>query len=71
MFRSKKKKINAGSRRPVRTFDDEDENDVGTDDAQRQDADEPPSALLIALQQKKAEKKKKRDKLLRQFLLDA
>ena len=68
MFRSKKKKINAGSRRTVRTFDDEDENDVGTTDgAQRQDVDEPPSALLIALQQKKAKKEKKRNKSKRKI----
>lgn len=69
MFRSKKKKINAGSRRVVRTFDDdEDENDVnqvgkdgvGTDDKQRLDIDEPPSALMIALQRRKDEKRNKK-----------
>lgn len=69
MFRSKKKKINAGSRRVVRTFDDEeDENDVnqvktdgvGTNDKQRLDVDEPPSALMIALQRKKDEKRNKK-----------
>ena len=71
MFRSKKKKIHAGSRRVVRTtFDEDGENDVnqvgtngvGADDKQRLDIDEdePPSALLIALQQRKAEKRNKK-----------
>jgi len=48
----------------IRTYDDDDdENDVknvGTDDKQRLDVDEPPSALMIALQQKKAEKRNKK-----------
>lgn len=68
MFRSKKKKIQSGSRRAIKYDDDDDENDaeqvrtknVRTDEDENLDDEEPPSSLTIALQKRKAEKLKKK-----------